>query len=197
MLKGFERVLEISSLDEITKTRETKSKYNYPYIETDEYFPCSYTLAELAYTQSWRTPDNIKMLADSLNRINRIMKPDSNMHVKIGNKYYGPCFALNRPIRAFRYDLVDSFTYRRFLTEIAMLGVGERVGITRESVANVQEAIDADGVLRIDLDSPHNKRYSPLNIEYPTAYQDVRLEPDYKKRNMRLLATSHFGRCSF
>ena len=68
-LKGFERILEISSLDEITKNRKTKSKYNYPYIEADEYFPCSYTLAALAYTQAWRTPENIQMLADSLNHI--------------------------------------------------------------------------------------------------------------------------------
>jgi len=34
----------------------------------------------------------------------------------------------------------------------------------------------------MDLDSPHNKRYSPKNIEYPTAYVDVRLEPDYKRK---------------
>ena len=181
-LKGFERILEISSLDEITKERKTKGKYHYPYIEADEYFPCSYTLAELAYTTAWRTPNNVQMLVDSLNHINAIMKPDSNMHIKVGNKYYAPCFALNRPLRPFRYDVVDIILYRRVLTEIAMLGVGEKVGIIRESVANVREAIDADGILRMDLNSPHNKRYSPKNIEYPTPYVDVRLEPDYKQK---------------
>ena len=92
-LKGFKRILEINSVDDITKTRQSKSKYNYPYITSDEYFPCSYTLAMLAYTQSWRTPENVKMLAASLNRINEIMKPDSNMHVKIGGKYCAPCFS--------------------------------------------------------------------------------------------------------
>ena len=181
-LKGFERVLEISSLDEITKERKTKGKYHYPYIEADEYFPCSYTLAKLAHTAAWRTVDNVQMLADSLNHINAMMKPDSNMHVKVGNKYYAPCFALNRPLRPFKYDVVDTILYRRVLTEIAMLGVGEKVGIIRESVANVRDAIDADGILRMDLDSPHNKRYSPKNIEYPTPYVDVRLEPDYKRK---------------
>jgi hypothetical protein len=181
-LKGFERVLEISSLGEITKERKTQGKYHYPYIEADEYFPCSYTLAELAYTTSWRTAENIQMLADSLNHINTIMKPDSNMHIKVGNKYYVPCFALNRPLRPFRYDVVDIILYRRILTEIAMLGVGERVGIIRESAANVQDAIDSDGILRMDLDSNHNKRYSPKNIKYPTPYVDVRLEADYKRK---------------
>ena len=181
-LKGFRRVLEIDSLDEILKTRKSKNKYNYPYIEADEYFPDSYTLAMLAYTQSWRTAETIQMLADSLNHINAIMKPDTNMHVKIGSNYYGPGFALNRPIRAFKPDVIDTITYRRTLTEIAMLGVGERVGVIRESAANIENAIDTDGILRMRFDLPHNKRYSPKSIEYPTAYVDVRLEPDYKKK---------------
>ena len=182
ILKGFARVLEISSLDEITKTRISKSKYNYPYIEAEEYFPCSYSLTGLAYTQTWRTPETIRMITDSLNHINRIMKSDSNMHVKIGNNYYAPFFAFIHPLRAFKPDIIDTILYRRILTEIAMLGVGENVGIIRESAANVQEAIDADGILCMRFDTPHNKRYSPKKIEYPTAYVDVRLEPDYKRK---------------
>jgi hypothetical protein len=122
------------------------------------------------------------MLADSLNHINAAMKPGENMHIKIGNKYYAPYFALNRPLRPFRRDIVDTILYRRILTEIAMLGVGGKVGIIRESAANVRDAIDADGILRMDLDSPRNRRYSPKNIEYPTPYIDVRLEPDYKRK---------------
>ncbi|MDR1263881.1 MAG: hypothetical protein LBK46_10425 [Oscillospiraceae bacterium] len=181
-LKGFERVLDINAIGDITKPRKSKGKYNYPYIEADEYFPCSYTLAMLAYTQSWRTPENVEMIAAALNRINEIMEPDSDIHVKVGSKYYAPCSALNRPIRAFRYDLVDTIVYRRILTEIAMLGVGNKINILRESINNVEKAIGTDGILRMDLKSPHNKRYSPKNIDYPTAYVDVRLEPDYKRK---------------
>jgi len=181
-LKGFERILEINSIDDITKTQQSKSKYNYPYIEADEFFPCSYSLATLAYTHSWRSAGNGILLADALNRINEIMKSDCNMHVKVNGKYYAPLFALNRPLRAFRYNLVDSILYRRLLTEIAMLGVSGRVDVIRESAVNIEEAIRADGILRIDLASPHNRRYSPKNIEYPTPYTDVRLEPDYKRK---------------
>lgn len=179
-LKGFQRVLEINSQDEITKQRTSKTKYNYPYIEADEYFPCSYTLSELAYTNAWRTPENIQMLANSLNHINKIMKPENNMHVKIGNKYYAPCFALNRPLRSFKTDVVDSILYRRPLTEIAMLGVGRRVDIIRETAEILEEALEHDGILKQNFNLQRNKQYSPLNIEYPSAYNDVRLEPDYK-----------------
>ena len=179
-LRGFQRVLEINSQDEITKQRTSKAKYNYPYIESNEYFPCSYTLSELAYTNAWRTPENIQMLANSLNHINKIMKFENNMHVKINNKYYAPCFALNRPLRSFKIDVVDSILYRRPLTEIAMLGVGTRVDIIRETAENLEEALKHDGILKQNYNLQYNKRYSPLKIEYPSAYTDVRLEPDYK-----------------
>lgn len=182
-LKGFERVLEISSLDEITKyNANSKKKYNYPYIESDEYYPDSYTLAMLAYTLDWRTPENVKMLADSLNRINVIMKPNNEMSIKIKGKYVGPCFPLIRPLHAFRADRVDSILYRRYLTEISMLGVGENVNIINESVANIEEALDIDGILRTYFDLPKYRRNLVKNIEYPSAYVDVMLEPDYKRK---------------
>lgn len=186
-LKGFRRVLEIGCLDEITKYNAgAKRKYNYPYMESDEYFPDSYTLAMLAYTDSWRTKENIGMMAAALNHVNEIMKPDNEMHVRIGGRYYAPCFALVRPLRAFRADLIDTILYRRVLSEIAMLGVGERVGIIRESAENVRQSIDGDGILRMDFTVPHNKRYSPKNIKYAGSYTDVRLEPDYHNKNALL-----------
>lgn len=193
-LRGFRRVREIASLGDITRfDANARRKYNYPYIEADEYFPDVYTVAMLAYTQSWRTDENVGMLADALNHINDIMKPDNNMHVRVNGKYAAPCFALTRPIRAFRPDLIDIITYRRLLTEIAMLGVGEKVAVIRESAANVREAIDKDGILRMNFDRPHNKRYSPKRIEYPTAYVDVRLEADYKEKKALLCDLTYWA----
>lgn len=193
-LKGFRRVKEIASLDDMTKrSTNTKRKYNYPYIEADEYFPNNYTVSMLAYTQSWRTDENIKLLADAFNNINAVMKPDNNLHVKINGKYVVPCFALVRPIRAFHPDLIDTITYRRLLTEIAMMGVGENADVIRKSVVNVKEAIDKDGILRMNFDQAHNKRYSPRYIEYPTAYVDVRLEADYKDKKALLCDLTYWA----
>ena len=236
-LKGFARVAQARSLEELTKyDAGAKRKYNYPYIEAEDYFPDAYTLAMLAYTKSWRggreeavtqgdgtgsalgkgkgapamqgdgtgsapgkgkgvlamqgeepgpapgeTP--VSMMARALNHINAVMRPDNEMHVRICGKYVAPCFAMIRPIRAFRSDLIDTVTYRRVLSEIAMLGVGQQADVIRESVANVEEALDGDGVLRMDFSAPHNKRYSPRRIEYPSPYGDVRLEADYGQKN--------------
>ena len=184
-LKAFESILPLTSINEIKKTRQSSAKYNYPYIEEGTYFPSQYHLEMLAYTDMWRTPENIRLMADALNNYNAIMQGKNPIHVKIGSKYIvpAPLNMANSPIRPFRADVVDVITYRRLLTEIAMLGVGERVYVIRESVVNIEHAIDLDGVFRwMGLDLPHNRRYSPKSVEYPTAYVDVRLEDDYKRK---------------
>lgn len=183
-LEAFKRILPLSSINDITKTRKSKAKYNYPYIEADTCYPCQYHLETLAYTSAWRTPENRKLMADALNHYNDITQGGNPIHVKIGNRYYVP-FPLqmeNSPIRPFRTDLIDTITYRRLLTEIAMLGVGKSVGVLCETAANIEEAMSHDGILRMRLDLPHNKRYSPKSIDYPTPYTDVRLEPDYRRK---------------
>ena len=180
-LKGFERILQISSLDEILKKRRgVEKKYKLPYLEADEYFPNGYTLETLAYTRAWRTEKNIRMLADALNHINKIMKPDNQMHVKVKSRYYAPCFALVTPIRAFDPDYIYTINYRRVLTEIAMLGVGNQVDVIRESLEAISAATNEEGVLKMNLAKPHNRHYSPMKIEYPTPYVDAKLEESYK-----------------
>lgn len=179
-LKGFERILQLSSLKEILKQRKgVERKYKYPYIEADEYLPNGYTLETLAYTKAWRTKKNIQTLADALNHINRIMKPDILMHVKVKSRYYAPCYALVTPIRAFDPECIDTINYRRVLTEIAMLGVGERVSVIKESLEAIDNATNDEGILKMNLAKPHNRHYSPKNIKYPTPYVDMRLEEDY------------------
>jgi len=193
-LRGFRRILEISSLDEITKLgTNTKRRYNYPYIEADEYFPDVYTLTMLAYTQSWRTDENSKMLTDSINHINVIMKPENNMHIRINGKFYAPCFAFVRPFRSFSPDIIDSILYRRPLTEIAKLGVGKNVEILNESIANIMEALDDNGIMKMNFALALNKRYSPKQIEYPTPYVDVRLEPDYTSKTSLLCDLTYWA----
>jgi len=182
-LKGFERILEISSLDDITAFNEnSKSKYNCPYIGPDEYFPNVYTLEALAHTHGWRTEMSIAMLANSLNRINEIMKPDNELAIRINGKLVGPMFALARPIIPFSCEYLNTIVYRRTLTHIAMCGVGDRVNVIKQSMENIANSFDDEGILRTAFELPENRKYSPKNIKYPTAYTDVRLEHDYKKK---------------
>jgi hypothetical protein len=175
-LDAFCSLLALRSLDEITKMRQSKNPKNRcPYIEADTYFPCSYHLTTLAHTAAWRSPQSIKAMTNALNHLCEIMPDDGGVAVKVGSKYYGPGWAFARPFKPFTADCLDTVMYRRPLTEIAMLGVGENVDVIRESAANVREAIDADGILRTKF---KKSSFSP----YPTAYVDVRLEPDHKRK---------------
>lgn len=171
-LDAFCSILSLNSLDDITKPHKTKG---FQYIEADTYFPCSYHLTTLAYTQAWRTLENVKTISNALNHLNTIMRDNNSVSVKVGNKYYGPLWAFGRPLRPFNADTVDTVMYRRPLTEIAMLGVGESVGVIRESAANVRQTIGTDGILKTKF---KGSSFSP----YPTAYVDVRLEADHKRK---------------
>ncbi len=183
-LEVFKSILPLSSINEIAKSRQGKAKYNYPYIDENTSFPSQYHLEALAYTNSWRTPENIQLMTDALNHYNEFLQGTNPIHVKIGSKYYVPCPLNmgNSPIRPFHADTIDIITYRRLLTEIAMLGVGKNVHVINETITNIENALDNDGILRMNFDIPHNKRSSPKKIEYPTAYGDIRLEPDYKRK---------------
>ena len=178
-LMAFKSMLEIDSLDEITHLATKSSRH--PYITEDQYLPCAYHLAALAYTTGWRTPEKINMMAEAINHMNRIMKPNNEINAKIDGKFIGPGWALIRPFEPFRVGHHASVMYRRPLTELAMLGVGEKVDVVRQSADNVRDALERNGVLRLIFESTQQKRkYFPAAGLYPTPYADVCLEEDYK-----------------
>ncbi|MFO7637217.1 MAG: hypothetical protein R6W96_07900 [Clostridia bacterium] len=177
-LMAFRSMLDIESLDEITLPATKSSRH--PYITEDQYLPCAYHLATLAYTKSWRTPENVRMMSDAMNHMNRIMKPNNEINAKIDGKFIGPGWALIRPFEPFRVDYHSSIMYRRPLTEIAMLGSGESIEVILQSAQNVREALGQDDVLRFGFENTQQKRkHFPVTGLYPTPYSDVCLEENY------------------
>lgn len=63
-----------------------------------------------------------------------------------------------------------------------MLGAGENVGVIKQSVENIKEAMDEDGILRMNFKNKNSKSSSFKNMQYPTPYADVRLEHDYRRK---------------
>lgn len=178
--RAFADLLKINSISDITQENHRTTKYSYPYIEENTFCPSIYHLAGLAYTNSWRTPENIQIMTEALNHRNAIMPEENNMQVKVGKNYYSVGL-LFRPFREFAVNMIDFILYRRVLTEIAMLGVGQNVDIIRKSVSNLEEALSKDGILRWNLSTYQKQKMKICNI--PSAYYDVWLENDYKKAN--------------
>lgn len=180
---AFMSMLSISSLDDITKCRtSSKVKYNYPYIEENTFLPCCYHLTTLSRTDNWRNNQSIENLATAINHINNIMNDKNNVHIKIRHKYYVPLWAYIRPIKEFNTKQHDT-VLRRTLTENAMLGVGERVDVIKNSVDHIKEAISKDGILRMNFENSYVKKRFIDSMRYPTAYSEVGLEKDYQKEN--------------
>ena len=184
-LEGFRQIRNAPSFHSLVRKRsQTRARYNYPFIEENAFFPNSLTLTMLAYTQSWRTSENVQMLAEAINHLNHMMDPENNLHVRIAGKSIVPFFALVRPIRPFKPEVIDTILYRRVLSEIAMLGVGKQVDVLRETAEQIRLATDERGVLRMRFDLPHNRRYSPKALEYPWPYSDLKLEPGRDQRSI-------------
>ena len=179
-LDAFAGVLRLNSLDEIIKHHPKHGAY----IEAETPFPCAYHLTALAYTQGWRTPENVQLMARAINHINEIMPGDlsqgiiNTFVVKVGSSYGGGLWNLTHPFGIYANPNPSGNTlFRRHLTELAMLGVGRHVDVLRVSADNLQEELAEDGVLRIE---------GYKIPKYAFAYKDIGLEPYPRKKNAAL-----------
>ncbi|MCL2426663.1 MAG: hypothetical protein FWD05_10050 [Oscillospiraceae bacterium] len=177
-LDAFAALLQISNIEEITENElQKKGNYSYHYVTSEKYMPCCYHLATLAYTQQWRTPENIKIFANAINHINNdLVNETEGILVKMGSGYQGPFGAIIRPLPHFSVDTINVVMQRRLLTETAMTGAGGKIDILCHSADNIIKALKYDGVLRI-------KGYSAVGkYKAVGGYGEVFLEPDYKKK---------------
>lgn len=171
---GSDSLADITCFDPHAKRR-----YNCPYIDENAYLPNAYTLEMPAYTRAWRGGADRRLPAVAINRMEEIPGGGNRIQIRIRGKYMAPGWAPVRPFRPFRAGCIETIMCRRPLTELAMPGLGGAADVLRVSAENIREAMDADGILRLDFRRLRNKRYSPESIEYPGACVDVRPEADY------------------
>ena len=124
------------------------------------------------------------MMAAAINHIcnANLMENVNGVPVKFNGKYGGSLWLLLYPFKPFDINTIDGIMYRRILTEIAMLGVGTKADVLRKSVENLEEALSGDGILRWSFTSAYQKQQLRAQ-KWPTAYCDVWLEDDHRKKN--------------
>ena len=185
-LDAFASMLQISNIEEITEDKlKKKGNYYYHYLTVDKYMPSCYHLATLAYTYSWRTPKNIKLLANAINHINNdLINETEGVLVKMGSGYQGALGAMIRPHLPFTVDSFnDIVMHRRLLTEMAMTGAGKQIDILKQSAENIQEALQGDGILQLNFKSAEQKKgMAGGKYKAVGGYGEVFLETDYTKR---------------
>ena len=77
-LDSFRRVLEVDSALDITRLRKSGGKEKRVFNDYEKW-PCYYHLDILAHTNSWKTDENIKMLAASFEKLMRTDRPEKQV----------------------------------------------------------------------------------------------------------------------
>ena len=187
-LDAFRAILNVNSISDIAEYDERLLKrYKTPYyIDADTHVPCAYHLAALSYSSIWRNKRNTDMLAAAVNHICslNLIGAENGVPAKVDGKYRGSFWMFLYPFMPYihKRDRYIGVMYRRILTELAMLGIGQKADVLRESAINVKEALEFDGVLRWDFQSPYQKNQYRAQ-KWPTAYCDVWLEADHNRKN--------------
>ncbi len=171
--RAFTNLLQVKSPLELTEFNpRLKRKYNYPVISPETYFPCQYHLETLAYTESWRSPETVEILAKAINHHDEICTEDFDFAVKIGGKQVKPGWAYTQPFHALSFP---GKTSRKTLLCLAKT-VGEKAEVVRRSRAVLEEMLSPDGVLRVPFDTPYQKRCFKNNLRIAHPYAEVGLE---------------------
>lgn len=177
---AFISLLSINSLSEITSYNPNlKRKYNYPTITPDTYFPCQYHLETLAYTQSWRTPEAIALLAEAIDHHDRILKEGDGFAVKLNGKQIGPGWAYMQPFLPLSFPQ-QAPNQRKTLTALARV-CGNKTKVVKKSRSVLEEMLSGDGVLKTTFESSYQKRCFKSNFRSAHPYAEIGLEPDYRK----------------
>ncbi len=77
-LDSFRRVLEVDSALDITRVRKSGGKEKRVFNDYEKW-PCYYHFDILAHTNSWKTEENIRMLAESFRKLMRTDRPEKQV----------------------------------------------------------------------------------------------------------------------
>lgn len=169
-----------SIMDIATFKQNAKRKYNYPYLEIGQQWPCMYHLETLSHTSLWRNEASKKQLAEAINHLIEITPEKNPYYIKLGNRYYAPCGGFSMPIKPYgdwRKQLVCN---RRVLTDITRCGIGEMVTVTKQTAETLQEELHKNDGLRVKFESNYEKSKFKLSLMYPGPYCELGLADDYK-----------------
>jgi len=185
-LNAFDNAALFSSIMDAAKINpKSKKKYNYPYLESNQLWPCLYHLETLAHTCSWRNEKSKKKLSNAINHINRITPNNNCYHIRLGSRYYSPCGGFSYSIKPYNNNLQEQICCnRRVLTHIALCGVGKDVEVTKQNAEILNDLLRKDGMIRFNFKSSYEKRKFKQSLMYTGPYCEAGLSSgDYKTDN--------------
>lgn len=173
-LDSFQRVLEVDSILDVTRLvkKGTKRVFN-----NFEKWPCRYHLDILAHTNSWKTKENSKMLAES---VHKIMKKDRQELIGLkADSWVGYVLGTCGCFPSQGFELVDeidgvSYYHLEYLIWLARCGVVPYSAELKKIVKIIYNSVNEDGICEIAV-------HDSLFKDWGT-YAGLQLEVDWKSK---------------
>lgn len=171
-LDSFHRVLEVDSILDISYVIKNKRVF-YDF----EKWPCRYHLDILAHTSTWRTEENSKMLAESLNKI---MRSDRSELIGVkADSWVGHVLNTCGCFPSQGFKLVDEVNgipqyHLEYLIWFARCGVVPYSPVLQGIVQDILKSVNKDGICEVSVNDNLFKRWGP--------YGGMQLETDWKSK---------------
>ena len=170
-LDSFRRVLEVDSILDVSRTIKS-SKYRL--FHKNEKWPCRYHFDILAHTESWKTPENCQMLAQSFEKLMRQDRPELTGvgaaswvgHV-LGTL---GCYTEGFSVRTTKDNA--SLIQLETVEWMCRCGLYPYLRILQDEVGVLMDSVDADGICRAPVDEDFLRGIS--------TYGGQQIEADWK-----------------
>ncbi len=173
-LESFRRVTEVDSIFDVSRPAK-----NFRLFNENERWPCHYHLEILAFTDSWKSEDNITMLGESFKRLMRTDRPEiMNTRVAcwLGHPvgpamYYPEGFSISADTDDVHIVRLDKVEW------MVRCGLYNHIPKLKEEVEYVLNNIGQDGICRLAVNEKEFRGWSP--------YFGLQLETDWKSKIRR------------
>ena len=171
-LDSFKRVLEVDSALDITRIRKSGGKEKRVFNDYEKW-PCYYHLDILAHTQSWKSEENIKILAEAVKKLMRTDRPQCQVG---GDSWVGyvlgtiGCLKEGYQI-GYEKDGIH-YTYLDRVEWLCRCGIAPHVRQLQNEVEILKNSINADGICTASINENQFKGFS--------TYSGQQLEVDWK-----------------
>lgn len=190
-LESFGRVTEINSVTDIVKIRKKRPEKINPegivYVFNDyEKWPCWYHLDILAHTSSWRSSENIAMLADAFNKL--LEDPGLNYLpaycVDIGH-LVGCCGAFKEGMKLGTEVGGEHYVFLNLVEYMCRCGLYSLVPPLKKEVDMIYDSIDEQGICRAG--------YVENALKGMGTYGGGQLEVDWRSKTRKLCDVTYRG----
>lgn len=191
-LDSFRRVLEVDSILDITKIRKVSGREKRVFNDYEKW-PCYYGLDLLAHTQSWKSEENIRMLAASVQKLMRNDRPQCQVG---GDSWVGYILGTVGCLKegytlGYEKDGIHHTNLER-VEWLCRCGLALYLPALQDEVQLLMDAIDENGICRAPIDEEQLRGIS--------TYGGQQLEIDWKEPirkycdiTFRALLISHYA----